>query len=89
MRFPVGLRTDGTTVATALRGTADKLAELIAKTSAGVPMAPRSWTIERYASHWLEDVCRPRLKPTSQPDAAASAPSEVLEARPSAHYSDS
>ena len=44
---------------------ADKLADLIAKTSAGVPLATRSWTVAGYAAHWLEDVVRPRLKPAS------------------------
>jgi integrase len=44
---------------------ADKLADMIAKTSAGVPLATRSWTVAGYAAHWLEDVVRPRLKPAT------------------------
>jgi hypothetical protein len=34
---------------------ADKLADLIAKTSAGVPLATRSWTVAGYAAHWLDE----------------------------------
>jgi Phage integrase, N-terminal SAM-like domain len=41
---------------------ADKLADLVAKTSAGVPLAARPWTVAGYAAHWLEEVVRPRLK---------------------------
>ena len=44
---------------------ADKLADLIAKTSAGIPLATESWTVAGYAAHWLEDVARPRLKPAT------------------------
>ena len=33
-----------------------KLAELVAKTAAGVPLAVKSWTVQAYAEHWLEDV---------------------------------
>jgi integrase len=44
---------------------ADKLADLVAKTSAGIPLAVRSWTVAAYAAHWLDDVVRPRLKPAT------------------------
>ena len=44
---------------------ADKLADLGAKTSAGVPLAVHSWTLATYAAHWLDDVVRPRLKPAT------------------------
>ena len=44
---------------------AHKLADLVAKTSAGVPLAARSWTVAGYAAHWLQDVVRPRLKPAT------------------------
>lgn len=44
---------------------ADKLADLVSKTSAGIPLAVRSWTVAGYAAHWLEDVVRPRLKPAT------------------------
>ena len=47
------------------REAAEKLADLIAKTSAGVPLAVRSWIVAGYAAHWLEDVARPRLKPAT------------------------
>ena len=41
---------------------ADKLADLIAKTSAGIPLAVKSWTVEAY---WLEEVIGPRLRPAT------------------------
>jgi integrase len=44
---------------------ADKVADLVAKTSAGIPLAVRSWTVAAYAAHWLDDVVRPRLKPAT------------------------
>ena len=44
---------------------ADKLADLIAKTSAGIPLATESWTVAGYAAHWLQNVARPRLKPAT------------------------
>jgi integrase len=39
-----------------------KLAELVAKTSAGVPLAVKAWTVESYAEHWLRDVVEARLR---------------------------
>lgn len=44
---------------------ADRLSELISKTAAGVPLAVESWTVERYADHWLSDVVAPRLRPAT------------------------
>jgi hypothetical protein len=35
---------------------ADLLAVLIAKTKAGLPLAVESWTLERFAEHWLKHV---------------------------------
>jgi hypothetical protein len=35
---------------------ADKLADLIAKTSAGIPSPSESWTVAGYAAHWLQNV---------------------------------
>ncbi len=44
---------------------AAKLAELINKTAAGVPLAVKGWSVEAYADHWLTDVVGPRLKPAT------------------------
>lgn len=44
---------------------ADRLAELISKTSAGIPLAVDDWTVERFAHHWLTDVVAPRLRPAT------------------------
>ena len=44
---------------------ADKLATLITKTQAGVPLAVEPWTVERYAGYWLEKVVAPRLRPAT------------------------
>lgn len=61
------LRPDGGRVRRAVyaatqREAAAKLAELVAKTSAGVPLAVKAWTVESYAQHWLRDVVEPRLR---------------------------
>ena len=42
-----------------------KLAELDAKTAAGVPLAVKSWTVQAYAEHWLADVVAERLRPST------------------------
>jgi integrase len=42
-----------------------KLAELVAKTAAGVPLAVKSWTVQAYAEHWLADVVAQRLRPST------------------------
>ena len=42
-----------------------KLAELVAKTAAGVPLAVKSWTVQAYAEHWLDDVVAQRLWPST------------------------
>jgi integrase len=34
---------------------------LITKTKAGLPLAVESWTLERFAEHWLKHVVGPRL----------------------------
>jgi integrase len=44
---------------------ADQLAVLIAKTKAGLPLAVESWTLERFAEHWLKHVVGPRLRPST------------------------
>jgi len=64
------LRPDGTRVRRAVYGktrkdAADQLAVLIAKTKAGLPLAVESWTLERFAEHWLTHVAGPRLRPST------------------------
>jgi len=44
---------------------ADQLAVLITKTKAGLPLAVESWTLERFAEHWLTHVVGPRLHPST------------------------
>ena len=44
---------------------AAKLAEMIAKTNAGVPLAVKAWTVKGYGDHWLRDVVAPRLRPST------------------------
>jgi integrase len=44
---------------------ADQLVILIAKTRAGLPLAVESWTLERFAEHWLKHVVGPRLRPST------------------------
>ena len=43
---------------------ADRLA-VYTKTKAGFPLAVESWTLERFAGHWLKDVVGPRLRPST------------------------
>jgi integrase len=64
------LRPDGSRVRRAVYGktrkdVADRLAVLITKTKAGLPLAVESWTLERFAGHWLKDVVGPRLRPST------------------------
>src|SRR3954466_12395895 len=64
------LRPDGGRVRQAVyartqREAVAKLAQLVAKTSAGVPLAVDAWTVESYASHWMSHVVAPRLRPSS------------------------
>jgi Phage integrase, N-terminal SAM-like domain len=64
------LRPDGSRVRRAVYGktrknVADQLAVLIAKTKAGLPLAVESWTLERFAEHWLKQVAAPRLRPST------------------------
>jgi integrase len=64
------LRPDGTRVRRSVYGktrkdVADQLAVLIAKTKAGLPLAVESWTLERFAEHWLKHVVGPRLRPST------------------------
>jgi hypothetical protein len=64
------LRPDGTRVRRAVCGktrkdVADQLAVLIAKTKAGLPLAVESWTLERFAEHWLTHVVGLRLRPST------------------------
>ena len=61
------LRPDGSRVRRSVYGktrkdVADQLAVLIAKTKAGLPLAVESWTVERFAEHWLKHVVGPRLR---------------------------
>jgi hypothetical protein len=58
------LRPDGTRVRRSVYGktrkdVADQLVILIAKTKAGLPIAVESWTLERFAEHWLKHVVGP------------------------------
>jgi integrase len=60
------LRPDGTRVRRSVYGktrkdVADQLAVLIAKTKAGLPLAVESWSLERFADHWLKHVVGSRL----------------------------
>ena len=64
------LRPDGGRVRRAVYGktrkeAADRLAVLIGKTGAGIPLAVESWTVERYADYWLTQVVAPRLRPAT------------------------
>jgi integrase len=64
------LRPDGRRVRRAVYGktrkdVADQLVVLITKTKAGLPLAVESWTLERFAEHWLKDVVGPRLRPST------------------------
>jgi integrase len=64
------LRPDGSRVRRAVYGktrkdVADRLAVLITKTKAGLPLAVESWTVERFAEHWLTHVIGPRLRPST------------------------
>lgn len=44
---------------------ADRLAELVTKTGAGVALAVDAWTVQRYAEYWLAEVVTPRLRPAT------------------------
>ena len=64
------LRPDGRRVRRAVYGktrkdVADQLAILVTKTKAGLPLAVESWTLERFAEHWLKHVVGPRLRPST------------------------
>lgn len=64
------LRPDGGRVRRAVYGktrkeAADRLAELIAKTGAGIALGVDAWTVERYAEYWLVEVVAPRLRPAT------------------------
>lgn len=39
---------------------AAKLAEMVAKTGAGVPLAVKTWTVQAYGEHWLAHIVEPR-----------------------------
>jgi integrase len=54
----------GLRMARTRKDVADQLAVLIAKTKAGLPLAVESWTLERFAEHWLTHV-GPRLRPST------------------------
>ena len=64
------LRPDGTRVRRSVYGktrkdVADQLAVLIAKTKAGLPLAVESWSLERFADHWLKHVVGSSLRPST------------------------
>jgi integrase len=64
------LRPDGSRVRCSVYGksrkdVADQLVVLIAKTKAGLPLAVESWSLERFADHWLKHVVGPRLRPST------------------------
>jgi integrase len=42
-----------------------KLTDMKAKTAQGVPLAVKTWTVERYLTYWLNDVAARRLRPTT------------------------
>jgi integrase len=61
------LKPDGTRVRKPIYGrtrkdVADKLAKMITQTKAGLPLAVESWTVERYAEHWIRDNVSARLR---------------------------
>ena len=63
-------RPDGARVRRAVYGksrknVADNLSTIVTKTNAGLPLAVESWTVERFAEHWLTDVAAPRLRPAT------------------------
>ena len=64
------LRPDGTRVRRSVYGktrkdVADQLAVLIARTKSGLPLAVESWSLERFADHWLKHVVGSRLRPST------------------------
>lgn len=64
------LKSDGTRVRRPIYGktrkeVAEKLAKAITQTKAGLPLAVESWTIERYAEHWIKDNISARLRPST------------------------
>ena len=84
------LRPDGTRVRRAVYGksrkdVADQLSTLITKTRAGLPLAVESWTVERFAEHWLTHVAAPALAPR-QPSRAIERRCVCTSSRPSAAY---
>lgn len=63
--LPGGGRKRRAVYGTTRKEVAAKLATLITKTQAGVPMAADSWTVERYSAYWLRQVVAPRLRPAT------------------------
>jgi hypothetical protein len=55
----------GLRMARTRKDVADQLAVLIAKTKAGLPLALESWTLERFAEHWLKHIVGPRVRPST------------------------
>lgn len=62
---PDGGRTRRAVYGKTRKEVADRLAELVRKTGAGIPLAVESWTVERYADYWLTQVVAPRLRPAT------------------------
>jgi hypothetical protein len=44
---------------------AAKLAEMVAGTNPGIPLATSAWTVQAYSDHWLAEVVAPRLRPAT------------------------
>ncbi len=42
-----------------------KLVDMKAKTAQGIPLAVKTWTVERYLNYWLTDVAARRLRATT------------------------
>lgn len=62
---PNGGRVRRTVYGKSRKEVAEKLADLVTKTQAGVPLAAESWTVAQYADYWLTKVVAPRLRPAT------------------------
>ncbi|QNE45862.1 site-specific integrase [Glaciihabitans sp. INWT7] len=48
------------------KAVSQQLGELNSKTDRGIPAAVDSWTVETYASHWLEEIAPTALRPSTR-----------------------
>ena len=48
------------------KAVSQQLGELNSKTDRGIPAAVDSWTVETYASHWLEEITPTALRPSTR-----------------------